>query len=97
MEIRQTDTYRRWEQGLHDGTARAIIAARLLRLQSGLPGDVKSLGRGLYELRIHYGPGYRIYFCYQGDVVVLLLCGGDKRSQPRDLRLARALVQQWGC
>lgn len=92
IPIRQTKTYRRWEQQLKDQRARAAIAARLLRLANGLIGDAAPVGGGVSELRIHYGPGYRLYFQWRGDDIVLLLCGGDKSSQSRDIQKALQLA-----
>jgi putative addiction module killer protein len=95
MELKQTDTFRKWEQNLRDQRARATIAARLFRLANGLAGDVSPVGSGISELRIHYGPGYRIYFQNRGGQLVILLCGGDKSSQDRDIRLAKQLALEW--
>lgn len=95
VSIIQSETFRRWIAGLKDLHAKAIILGRLTRLSSGLPGDITSLGGGLSELRVHCGPGYRIYFVQQGQQLVVLLCGGDKGSQSRDVRLARQLARQW--
>ena len=78
-----------WFAGLRDRKARARITARIRRLSLGNPGDVKPIGSGVSEMRIDYGPGYRVYFVGRGDAVVVLLCGGDKRGQDRDI--ARAL------
>jgi putative addiction module killer protein len=94
MELKQTDTFRKWEQNLRDQRARATIAARLFRLANGLAGDVSPVGK-ISELRIHYGPGYRIYFQNRGGQLVILLCGGDKSSQDRDIRLAKQLALEW--
>lgn len=90
--VRQTKTYRRWEQQLRDLRARAAIAAHLLRLANGLVGDAAPVGGGVSGLRIHYGPGYRIYFQRRGDDIVILLCGGDKSSQSRDTQKALQLA-----
>ena len=95
MELNQTDTFRKWEQNLRDQRARAAIAARLFRLANGLAGDVSPVGNGVSELRIHYGPGYRVYFQNRGGQLVILLCGGDKSSQDRDIRLAKLLAIEW--
>ncbi|KMO24102.1 hypothetical protein NS228_04200 [Methylobacterium indicum] len=96
IRIRQTATFRRWEQQLKDQRARTVIAARLLRLANGLVGDAAPVGRGVSELRIHYGPGYRIYFQRRGDDIVILLCGGDKASQDRDIQKALQLAEEEG-
>lgn len=90
-EIKQTETYRKWEHKLKDKRAKALISARIFRLANGLTGDTKPIGQGLSELRIHYGPGYRIYFRQQGDELVILLCGGNKSSQQRDIEQAKQL------
>lgn len=95
IEVRQTKHYRDWFDRLRDRQARARISARIRRLSLGNPGDVKPIGEGVSELRIDYGPGYRVYFIQQGQQLIILLAGGDKSSQPRDIRtalnLARAL------
>jgi putative addiction module killer protein len=95
IEIRKTELFAEWLDGLHDIRARARILVRIERLAAGNPGDVKSVGEGVLELRIDYGPGYRVYLKKQGQMVVILLAGGDKHTQARDiktaLRLARSL------
>jgi putative addiction module killer protein len=80
---------------LKDDTGKARILARINRLMEGLPGDVSPIGHGVSELRIHYGPGYRVYFHQQGDTLVILLCGGDKGSQSRDIEAAYQILQTW--
>lgn len=95
IQLRQTDTFRKWERKLKDHTARAIIAARLFRLANGLAGDVSAVGDGVSELRIHHGPGYRVYFKQRGAEIIILLCGGDKTSQVRDIQLAKRLAKEW--
>lgn len=80
----------RWLSGLRDSAARARIVARLDRLKAGLLGDWKSVGEGVCELRIDYGPGYRVYYAQDGEALILLLCGGDKRSQAKDVERAHA-------
>ena len=80
---------------LKDERARAMIASRLDRLAFGHAGDAAPVGDGISELRIHYGPGYRVYFERRGDVLIVLLCGGDKSSQARDIKLAKKLSQEW--
>lgn len=95
VSIKLTDTFRKWERKLKDQRARAFIAARIFRLSSGLFGDVSPVGAGISELRIHHGPGYRVYFQRRGDEIILLLCGGDKGTQDRDIRLAKQLAADW--
>ncbi|MES2017146.1 MAG: type II toxin-antitoxin system RelE/ParE family toxin [Pseudomonadota bacterium] len=95
IEIIQSDTFRQWVARLRDRRARALIAARLLRLASGLAGDTSVIEDGIRELRVHFGPGYRIYFIQEGASIVVLLCGGDKGSQPRDIEAARRLAGEW--
>lgn len=95
QRFRQTETFRKWERRLKDDRARAAIASRLDRLGFGLPGDVAPVGNGISELRIHYGPGYRIYFSRRAGEVILLLCGGDKGSQERDIAAAKRLAAEW--
>ncbi len=94
-EIRKTANFAKWIDGLRDVRARARVLARIERLAAGNAGDVKSVGEGVSEMRIDYGPGYRVYFRKRGRSVVILLAGGDKNSQSRDintaLRLARNL------
>ena len=94
MRIQQTDTYRKWERKLKDAKARAAVAARIFRLANGLAGDVSPVGEGISEMRIHYGPGYRIYFKKRDETIVLLLCGGNKASQPRDIETAKRLARE---
>lgn len=93
IEIRKTETFAKWLDGLHDLRARARILARIERLASGNPGDVKSVGEGVSELRIDYGPGYRVYYKKQGPKVVILLAGGDKSTQAKDIKVALRLSQ----
>jgi putative addiction module killer protein len=92
-EVRQTEIFSRWLGGLADRRARAKIAARIDRLAHGNPGDVASVGEGISELRVHFGPGYRVYFVTRGRSVVILLCGGDKSSQPNDIKIAKQLAR----
>jgi putative addiction module killer protein len=94
IKLSQTDTYRKWERKLKDERARAAIAARLTRLSYGLMGDVQPVGGGISELRIHYGPGYRVYVTWRGAELIVLLCGGDKSSQTRDIAIARKLAEE---
>ena len=95
LTIRQTKAFAIWLNSLKDARAAARIDLRIRRLALGNPGDVKSLGGGLSELRIDYGPGYRVYFARIGDRIVLLLVGGDKRRQSTDIEMARNLLAQW--
>ena len=95
LAIKQTDTYRRWERKLRDSHAKALIAARIFRLANGLTGDVKPVGQGISELRIHHGPGYRVYFKQHGSELVILLCGGDKSTQQNDIDTAQRLAAEW--
>jgi len=88
IELRKTETFAKWIDGLHDIKARAKILVRIERLLAGNPGDVKPVGEGVSELRIDYGPGYRVYFKKIGQVVIILLAGGDKHSQDRDIKTA---------
>jgi len=94
-ELIRSATFARWLSGLRDRRAVARIAARLDRLASGNPGDAQPVGDGVSELRINYGPGYRVYFIQRGPVLIILLCGGDKSSQDRDIKQAKALAAQW--
>lgn len=94
LEIRQTEVYARWIEELGDDRARARIEARIYRLSLGNPGDARPVGQGVSELRVDYGPGYRIYFVAQGRTIVVLLCGGDKRTQKRDIATAKSLARQ---
>lgn len=93
FEVRQTPEFSKWLLKLQDRAARARIELRVRRLGLGLLGDVKPVGEGVSELRIDYGPGYHVYFCQQGQVVFILLVGGDKRTQDRDIKTAQKLAQ----
>ena len=93
IEIRKTENFAKWLDGLHDIRARARILVRIERLTAGNPGDVKAAGEGVSELRIDYGPGYRVYYKKQGQKVVVLLAGGDKRTQAKDIKTALRLAQ----
>lgn len=94
FEIRQTAIFASWLTARRDERAKARIAERLHRFGAGNPGDIKSVGDGVTEMRIDYGPGYRVYYTRRGSVVVILLCGGDKRGQQRDIRRAKALAAE---
>ena len=94
IEVRQTDEFRAWLHGLRDGKAAARIVARIRRFEEGNPGDTRPVGAGVMEMRVDYGPGYRVYYTRRGSVVVILLCGGDKRGQQRDIRRAKTLAAE---
>lgn len=94
VEVRQTERYARWFASLRDRQARARIDARIRRLSMGNAGDTQPVGEGVSELRIHYGPGYRVYFVQRGEKLVILLAGGDKRTQERDIKLAIDLARE---
>jgi putative addiction module killer protein len=94
IEIRQTDEYAEWFKSLRDRQARARVNTRIRRLSLGNPGDVQPVGEGVSELRIDYGPGYRVYFFQRGETLVVLLAGGDKRTQNRDIRKALELARE---
>ena len=94
IEVRQTDVFGAWFARLRDRDARARITVRIRRLSLGNPGDVKPVGGGVSEMRVDHGPGYRVYFVRRGESVVVLLCGGDKRSQDRDIVRAIGLAQE---
>lgn len=96
IEVRQTEEFRMWLIGLRDVSGRAIIARRLSRVEAGNFGDAKSVGAGIRELRIDFGPGYRVYYTMRGTSVVFLLIGGDKTSQSRDIAKAKVLAAQLG-
>lgn len=91
--VSETDTYSAWFAGLKDARARAKILARVRRAELGNFGDCAPVGEGVSELRIHYGPGYRVYFVQRGLELVILLAGGDKSSQPRDIATAKQLAR----
>lgn len=91
IEIRETEAFSKWIDGLKDIRARARILVRIERLATGNPGDVKPVGEGVSELRINYGSGYRVYFRKMGQTVIVLLAGGDKSSQSKDIKTALRL------
>jgi len=94
LSVSRTAEFSRWLKGLRDIRARAKIIARIDRLALGNPGDVAPVGSGVSEMRIHYGPGYRVYFVQRGEEVVVLLCGGDKGSQSSDIAKAKKLASE---
>ena len=95
LSILETQEFVRWLENLRDAQAKARIVRRIDRLANGNPGDVKPVGEGVSEMRIDYGPGYRVYFVQRGQVVILLLCGGDKSSQAKDITLAKKLAREF--
>jgi putative addiction module killer protein len=92
VEVRQTERFARWLEGLRDLTGRAKVLARVERLIGGNPGDVRPVGSGVSELRINYGPGYRVYYLQRGTTLIILLAGGDKSSQAKDIDEALLLA-----
>ncbi|TPM39381.1 type II toxin-antitoxin system RelE/ParE family toxin [Mesorhizobium sp. B2-2-3] len=94
IEVREIDRYSDWFNALRDLQARARILARLRRVSLGTLGDVAPVGEGVSELRIHYGPGYRVYFVQRGSTVIILLGGGDKSTQKEDIAAAKALAKK---
>jgi putative addiction module killer protein len=91
-EVQKTDEFDSWLSGLSDQRALAKIASRIERLALGNPGNVKPVGDGISEMKIDYGPGYRVYYKQSGKAIVLILCGGDKDTQDKDIRRAKELV-----
>jgi putative addiction module killer protein len=93
-ELRRTPQFDKWLKGLGDARAQARIQTRLDRLEDGNPGVVEPVGEGVSELKIDYGPGYRVYFCERGEILIIILAGGNKKTQPRDIRIALELARQ---
>ena len=93
MEIRRTPEFRDWIDGLRDVVGRARILARIERLAAGNPGDHRNLEGGVSELRVDAGPGYRVYYTRKGEVLIILLMGGDKSTQPKDIQRAREMAR----
>ena len=93
-KVLQTDEFARWLKSQRDAAAKARILVRIERLADGNPGDIAPVGEGVSELRIHHGPGYRVYFVRRGEEIVVLLCGGDKSSQTSDIARARKLAKE---
>lgn len=93
--LEETAVFSRWLRGLKDLKARAAIVLRLRHVASGHMGDTKSVGHGVSEFRWHIGPGYRVYFCQRGDQIILLLAGGDKSTQARDIARAKQLAKEY--
>jgi putative addiction module killer protein len=94
LDVRQTNLYAEWFSALRDRTAKARIDIRIRRLSLGNAGDVKPVGEGVSELRVDHGPGYRVYFVQKADVYIVLLAGGDKSTQEKDIRKAKALARE---
>ncbi len=94
IEIRETEAFAEWFADLRDERARSKVVARIRRLSLGNPGDVQAVGEGVSEMRIHHGPGYRVYFVQRGEMLAILLGGGDKSTQEKDIRLAIALARE---
>jgi putative addiction module killer protein len=94
IEVRQTNEFQNWLRRLDDQNASARIVARIRRMEHGNPGDTKSIGTGVMEMRIDYGPGYRVYFTQRGKTIVILLCAGDKRTQKQDIKRALELARE---
>nr|WP_295888454.1 type II toxin-antitoxin system RelE/ParE family toxin [uncultured Devosia sp.] len=94
IEVRQTAVFASWLTELRDSNARARILVRVRRLELGNPGDVKAVGETVSELRVPYGPGYRVYVTRQGQEIVILLCGGDKSTQNRDIAMAKQMAKE---
>jgi putative addiction module killer protein len=93
IDVRQTAEFSNWLRRLKDDNAVARIIARIRRVEQGNLGDSRSVGAGVMEMRVDYGPGYRVYYVRRGVLVVILLCAGDKRTQTRDIRRAQALAR----
>lgn len=95
IKVIESETFKRWMRGLRDERARSRIVLRLRRLESGNTGDVKPAGDGLSELRINYGPGYRVYFMRRATALIVVLAGGDKRTQRQDIASAKRIAADW--
>ena len=95
VAVRRTDEFARWLRGLRDLRAKSLVQARVERLICGNPGDVRPVGAGVSELRINYGPGYRVYFQQRGTVLIILLAGGDKNTQAKDIQSAIDLARNF--
>lgn len=95
VEVIKSSVFDRWMSELRDRRAAVRVQVRIDRLAGGNPGDVKPIGGGLSEMRIDYGPGYRVYFMRRGTLLIVLLCGGDKSSQDSDIEQARTIAAQW--
>lgn len=94
VEVRKTDTFVKWIDALRDLRARARIQVRIERMAAGNPGDIKPVGEGVSEMRIDYGPGYRVYFTIRGQELILLLAGGEQTTQSKDIKKAIQLARE---
>lgn len=94
IEVRKTSIFATWLADLGDQNAKGRIVSRIARLEHGNPGDVRPVGGGVSEMRVNYGPGYRVYYASRGSTLVILLCGGDKKTQNADIRKAKALAKE---
>jgi putative addiction module killer protein len=95
MHVRRTEEFADWLSGLRDKQARAKILVRIDRLEDGNPGKTRSVGTGVVEMKIDFGPGYRVYYIQRGQTLILLLCGGDKSTQTNDIQRAKLIAAQW--
>jgi putative addiction module killer protein len=95
IKLKQSSTFQKWFKKLKDERGKTLITSRLDRLSFGHEGDAAPVGEGISELRIHYGPGYRVYFVRTGNVVIVLICGGDKGTQAKDIKAAKQIAAQW--
>jgi putative addiction module killer protein len=95
VQVRRTEEFATWLSSLRDRQGRAKILVRIDRLEDGNPGKTRSVGSGVMEMKIDFGPGYRVYYTQRGEVMVLLLCGGDKNTQEKDIARAKVLAAQW--
>jgi putative addiction module killer protein len=95
LKVAQSDEFRAWLNSLRDQIVRARIGARIQRAKEGLLGQTRALGSGLEEMKLDFGPGYRLYFARRGSQIVVLLVGGDKSTQSRDIEMARRVLQRW--
>ncbi len=95
MQVSRTEEFAAWLSGLRDKQGRAKILASIDRLEDGNPGKTRSVGAGVVEMKIDFGPGYRVYYIQRGQVLILLLCGGDKSTQSNDIQRAKSIAAQW--
>ena len=95
VEIEQSEEFESWIHQLRDLRAQLRIRARIERISMGNPGDVKSVGEDIREMRVDYGPGYRVYFLQRGEILIVLLCGGDKSSQDSEIKQAKSIAKRW--